>query len=199
MPKQDPLEKLEPGEQLALDLLGCTYEQLTPIQRSVIDLIATEAPSGVDPRLVHDQRTFWPRLADQVAAVGGSWAFIFGFGIILTLWIGWNLATRSKGLSFDPYPFIFLNLMLSMLAAIQAPVILMSQNRQAARDRASAEHDYVVNLRAELEIMHLHDKIDGLRRRELVELIKRQNETLRLLRAQVAEIKAELAPPPAKP
>jgi uncharacterized membrane protein len=188
-----------PEQQLAQDLLACAYEDLTPIQRSVIDLIATEAPSGLHPMLRLDSRTYWQRLADQVAAVGGSWAFIFGFGLVLSVWMGWNLLTRGGRLAFDPYPFIFLNLMLSMLAAIQAPVILMSQNRQATRDRQSAEHDYVVNLRAELEIMHLHDKIDGLRRRELVELIKRQNETLRLLRAQVAEIKAELAPPPAKP
>ena len=93
--------------------------------------------------------------------------------------------------AFDPYPFIFLNLMLSMLAAIQAPVIMMSQNRAAARDRASAEQDYVVNLRAELEIMHLHDKLDSMRSGDLERMIKAQNETLELLRGQLAELGAK--------
>ena len=94
--------------------------------------------------------------------------------------MGWNQATRGGHLAFDPYPFIFLNLMLSMLAAIQAPVIMMSQNRAAARDREAAEHDYTVNLRAELEIMHLHDKMDALREKQMIELLKRQNEAIEL-------------------
>ena len=109
-----------------------------------------------------------------------------GFGLALGLWMGWNLLTKPHDLAFDPYPFIFLNLMLSTLAAIQAPVIMMSQNRAAARDRMAAEHDYLVNLRAELEIMHLHDKLDALRSREVTELLKRQAEALELLKAQVA-------------
>ena len=174
-------------EQLAKDLLGEPYEGLSPVQRSVIDLIATEAPTALDPRLKLDDRKPSERLADRVASVGGSWGFIMGFGAALALWMGWNVATRGFGLAFDPYPFIFLNLMLSMLAAIQAPVIMMSQNRAAARDRASAEHDYIVNLRAELEIMHLHDKVDAMRKRELLGIIKRQNESLRILRQQGAD------------
>jgi uncharacterized membrane protein len=171
-------------QQLAKDLLGCPYDALTPVQRSVIDLIATEAPTGLDPELKHDERTFGERLADRVAAVGGSWSFIIGFGLALALWMGWNVLTKGVHLDFDPYPFIFLNLMLSMLAAIQAPIIMMSQNRAAQRDRQAAEHDYLVNLRAELEIMHLHDKVDAMRRRELLGIIKRQNESLRILRTQ---------------
>jgi uncharacterized membrane protein len=178
----------EHQQQLAQNLLGCSYEALTPIQRSVIDLIATEAPSVVDPGLKIDERSFGQRLADRVAEVGGSWGFIIGFGLALVLWMGWNQLTRGGALAFDPYPFIFLNLMLSMLAAIQAPVIMMSQNRAAARDRMAAEHDYVVNLRAELEIMHLHDKLDGLRERELVALLKKQNQVLELLKGQVARL-----------
>jgi len=174
-----------------MGLLGCGYDELTPIQKSVIDLIATEAPSGVDPKLSGDDRTYWERLADRVAEIGGSWNFIFGFGLALVLWIGWNLLTMKTRLAFDPYPFIFLNLMLSMLAAIQAPVIMMSQNRAAARDRQAAEHDYLVNLRAELEIMHLHDKVDALRDEQMVQLIKQQGETLKLLRKQVAELAAK--------
>ena len=171
-------------EQLAKDLLGGAYDGLSPVQRSVIDLIANEAPTGLDPRLHLDERTRSERLADRVAAVGGSWGFIIGFGLALALWMGWNVLTRGFGTAFDPYPFIFLNLILSTLAAVQAPIIIMSQNRAAARDRVAAEHDYIVNLRAELEIMHLHDKVDAMRKRELLGIIKRQNESLRILRGQ---------------
>lgn len=180
--------------ELAQQLLACSYDQLSPVQKSVIDLIATEAPSGVDPSLRADDRTYWERLADRVAEIGGSWNFIFGFGAALLVWILWNVATRGLGLSFDPYPFIFLNLMLSMLAAVQAPVIMMSQNRQAQRDRANAEHDYLVNLRAELEIMHLHDKVDAMRDRQMMEMLQRQEETLSLLREQVAQLASRSGP-----
>lgn len=174
-------------QHLASELLGSPYESLTPVQRSVIDLIATEAPSGVAPELKLDDRSLGQRLADRVAAVGGSWGFIIGFAAALAVWMGWNLWGKGLGIAFDPYPFIFLNLMLSMLAAIQAPIIMMSQNRAAERDRKAAEYDYIVNLRAELEIMHLHDKVDAMRYRELVELLKRQNESLEILKAQAGE------------
>jgi len=180
-------------EQLARELLDCAYEDLTPVQKSVIDLIAIEAPSGLDPRLIVDGRTFGARLADRVAGIGGSWGFIIVFGVVLSLWMLWNVAVKPEGWAFDPYPFIFLNLVLSTLAALQAPVIMMSQNRASARDRAAAENDYVVNLRAELEIMLLHDKLDALRKRDLVQLVKQQGEVLKLLRAQVSELEAETA------
>ncbi len=176
-------------EQLALDLLQTSYDQLTPVQRSVVDLVSAERPTPGQPRVTVDDRTFWERLADRVAEVGGSWNFIFGFGLALVVWIAWNVLIPGKA-AFDPYPFIFLNLMLSMLAAIQAPVIMMSQNRAAAHDREAAEHDYVVNLRAELEIMNLHDKLDAMRERELVELVRGQSETLELLRRQVEALSA---------
>ena len=176
----------DPREHLARDLLNCAYGDLNPVQRSVIDLIATEAPSSLHPKLLVDDRTRGQRLADRVAAIGGSWGFIIGFGVALALWMGWNIVGKLWGASFDPFPFIFLNLMLSTLAAVQAPVILMSQNRAAQRDRDNAEHDYVVNLRAELEIMHLHDKLDGLRDKQIVELLEKQVEAIELLKAQVA-------------
>jgi uncharacterized membrane protein len=99
------------------------------------------------------------RLADGIAQVGGSWSFILSFLLFLVVWTVINtivLATRA----FDPYPFIFLNLVLSMIAAIQAPIIMMSQNRQAERDRFEAAKDYEVNLKAELEVLSLHQKID---------------------------------------
>lgn len=101
------------------------------------------------------------RLADRIATFGGSWTFLICFGAFLVLWIGMNafvLVSRPP----DPYPFILLNLILSCLAAIQAPIIMMSQNRQEAKDRLRSQHDYQVNLKAELEIRQLHDKVDHL-------------------------------------
>jgi uncharacterized membrane protein len=120
------------------------------------------APQVRDVNEVFEERlTFGERLADRVAAIGGSWSFIVGFGLFLIAWAILNtivLAARA----FDPFPFIFLNLMLSMLAALQAPIIMMSQNRQAAKDRLEARLDYETNLRSEAEIASLHDKIDLL-------------------------------------
>src|SRR5215467_4473280 len=177
--------------ELSERLLGKPYETLTPIQKSVVDLVVSEAPTGEHPHLAPDDRSFWQRLADQVAAVGGSWGFIFGFGVVLVGWMLINGALARH--AFDPYPYIFLNLMLSMLAAIQAPVIMMSQNRAATKDRQAAEHDYVVNLRSELELMHLHDKLDEVRERELESLIRGQTETIELLKQQVAALSERMA------
>lgn len=126
--------------------------------------------------------TFGQRLADKVAAFGGSWTFIIIFAAILLSWVLLNtfiLARHNN--SFDPYPYILLNLFLSMLAAVQAPVILMSQNRQGVKDRLDAAHDYEVNLKAELEILSLHEKIDELREMKWTELIGMQQEQIRLL------------------
>lgn len=106
-------------------------------------------------------RTFGQRLADKIAAIGGSWAFIILFLAFLALWMGMNSFLLLKN-PFDPYPYILLNLVLSTLAAIQAPVIIMSQRRQETRDRLQAENDYRVNLKAELEIRQLHEKIDHI-------------------------------------
>ncbi|MDR6624042.1 DUF1003 domain-containing protein [Caulobacter segnis] len=176
-------------DQLSLDLLGRRYDELNDVQRRVIDLILAEQPS--DPRLALDEQgAFWTRLADQVAAVGGSWGFIGGFSMALLLWIAWNVLTKPLGLVFDPYPFIFLNLMLSTVAAIQAPVIMMSQNRQAAKDRLTAEHDYAVNLRAELEIMRVIDKLDALRSDELMVLCREHATRLAVLQDEVARLRA---------
>lgn len=107
------------------------------------------------------------RIADAVARIGGSWSFIISFLVFLVAWALLNSVLLVGG-AFDPYPYIFLNLVLSMLAAIQAPVIMMSQNRQAERDRAAAAHDYEVNLKAEIEIMALHEKLDELRHSQIM-------------------------------
>jgi uncharacterized membrane protein len=124
--------------------------------------------------------TFGERLSDRIASFGGSWTFIMLFGVILVIWIIINtiiLANRS----FDPYPFILMNLILSGIAALQAPVIMMSQNRGEARDRARAENDYKVNLKAELEIRHLHEKIDHLLRKQYNRLFEIQQIQIELL------------------
>lgn len=126
--------------------------------------------------------TFGQKLADRVARFGGSWTFIIIFGLILLSWVLLNallLVERDK--TFDPYPYILLNLFLSMLASLQAPIILMSQNRQSVKDRLDAAHDYQVNLKAELEILSLHEKIDELRESKWAELIIIQQEQIKLL------------------
>ena len=124
--------------------------------------------------------TVGQQLADGIARVGGSWAFIIAFLLFLVFWALVNTLILTRG-AFDPYPFIFLNLILSMLAAIQAPIIMMSQNRQSERDRFFAAKDYEVNLKAEIEVMALHHKIDMAVLKELREL-----------RADVARLAEEL-------
>jgi uncharacterized membrane protein len=115
-----------------------------------------------DLNTVFDERlTVGERLADRVAAIGGSWGFIIGFGVFLGAWALVNTVVLAAH-AFDPFPFIFLNLMLSMLAALQAPIIMMSQNRQAAKDRLEARLDYETNVRSEAQIEELHAKIDAL-------------------------------------
>jgi uncharacterized membrane protein len=178
-------------DQLSRELLNQPYDALTDVQKRVIDQILTQEPSE-EPD-AEEENTYWTRLADKVAAVGGSWGFIGGFGLALVLWMGTNLVLRPFNLAFDPYPFIFLNLLLSTLAAIQAPVIMMSQNRQAKKDRLTAEHDYAVNLRAELEIMRVIDKLDALRSDELMVLCREHATRLSDLQDEVARLRAERA------
>ncbi len=120
------------------------------------------APRAPNVNDVFDARlTVGQKLADRVAAIGGSWGFIIAFSLFMTAWAILNTIVLA-GRAFDPFPFIFLNLMLSMLAALQAPIIMMSQNRQAAKDRLELRLDYETNLRSEAEIASLHDKIDLL-------------------------------------
>ncbi|MDX1998400.1 MAG: DUF1003 domain-containing protein [Thermoanaerobaculia bacterium] len=133
-----------------------------------------------------DNRSFGERLADRIAKFGGSWPFILVFLASLVGWVVLNTALlRSR--AFDPYPYILLNLFLSMLASLQAPVIMMSQNRQAAKDRLDAAHDYEINLKAEMEIRGLHEKLDELRERRWMELVDMQQEQIRLLQGLLAK------------
>ncbi|WP_248448567.1 DUF1003 domain-containing protein [Sinorhizobium meliloti] len=145
--------------------------------RDLTDLEQTVLRSAIDKRAVSRNAneayekglTFGERVADEIARVGGSWTFIFAAFAFLLLWTIGNSLLLGRD-QFDPYPYILLNLVLSMLAALQAPVIMMSQNRQAARDRLDAAHDYQVNLKAEIEILALHDKLDELRRQEILQI-----------------------------
>ncbi|MEO7411101.1 MAG: DUF1003 domain-containing protein [Sphingomicrobium sp.] len=149
-------------------------------ERRVIAAIARHKPTSRNlNHTLEASAGVGERLADQVAQFGGSWAFISLFILGLTGWIIANLILSLHfGSSFDPYPFIFLNLVLSMVAALQAPIILMSQNRQADRDRAAAGLDYEINLKSELEIMALHDKLDALRVDHIVQLLTDQQDQL---------------------
>jgi uncharacterized membrane protein len=151
-------------DDLAMDLLGKTIDALSPTERRVLERIHKRETISQDLGVVHEEdATFGERLSDHVASVGGSWGFIIAFGVVLLGWMILNSQILGRfGFSFDPYPFIFLNLLLSTLAAIQAPIIMMSQNRQANKDRIAASHDYEVNLRAELEILRLHEKVNQM-------------------------------------
>jgi uncharacterized membrane protein len=146
---------------LAQHLLHTGLTPLSERDRRVIAGVARRMHAQNLNQVFDERLTLGQRLADSVATVGGSWGFIIGFGLFLVVWAlvnGVLLATHA----FDPYPFIFLNLLLSMLAAIQAPVIMMSQNRQAQKDRLAAALDYEVNVKAETAIAELHDKVDRL-------------------------------------
>ena len=153
-----------PLADLAQRLLRKPAHALDPEARRVLDSIDAGSVLSRDAADEADARSsLGDRLADRVAAVGGSWGFIIAFTVVQLGWMLLNTDVLAHfGMAFDPYPYIFLNLMLSTLAAVQAPVIMMSQNRQAAKDRLAASLDYETNLRAELDILRLHEKLDGL-------------------------------------
>jgi len=136
--------------------------ELSSLDREVVDALARHETLATDVEAEFDRRrTFGEAAADRLATFGGSWTFLIVFAAVLAAWIGLNgFALLAR--PFDPYPFILLNLVLSTLAAIQAPVIMMSQKRQESKDRLRAMHDYRINLKAELEIRQLHEKIDHL-------------------------------------
>lgn len=134
--------------------------------------------------------TFGQKIADKVASFGGSWTFIIAFGIFILIWIASNIyLLANKG--FDPYPFILLNLILSCLAALQAPVIMMSQNRQEEKDRERAKNDYMINLKSELEIRMLHEKLDHLMLHQQQELIEIQKVQIEMMNDILVNLKAD--------
>lgn len=173
-------------------LLEQDFGELNEVEKVVTKSINSRKILSKQPSFPAEKNlSFGNRLADKVASFGGSWRFIIIFFIILIVWMvlnGWFL--HEKG--FDPYPFILLNLVLSCLAAIQAPIIMMSQNRQEAKDRQRAEHDYKVNLKAEVEIRMLHEKLDHLllhQNKRLLEIQKVEMEMLEGIEKAVRERK----------
>nr|WP_325263168.1 DUF1003 domain-containing protein [uncultured Rhizobium sp.] len=156
--------------------------EITELDARVLDSFekGTLTVQAGAPAAIDQAETFGERVADRVAAFGGSWTFILSFLAVLVLWMALNLVGLSAD-PFDPYPFILLNLVLSSLAALQAPVIMMSQRRQEDKDRLRSENDYMVNLRAELEIRQLHEKIDHQMAKQWERLAELQQIQIELL------------------
>ena len=147
------------NKKYVLDLLKNEDAQLQKMHDIVEKAIKEETLITTTIEETEEERTYGEKLSDQVASFGGSWKFIIIFGLILTVWIIYN-TTIMVNKSFDPYPYILLNLILSCIAAIQAPIIMMSQNRTEAKDRKRAINDYLINLKSEIEIRNLHEKVD---------------------------------------
>ncbi len=144
------------------DVLETEKGELSALEEEVVKSLRNQELLSENLNTEFESKlTLGERIADNVAKFGGSWRFIISFGVFLVMWMIINSIVLLRR-PFDPYPFILLNLILSCLAAIQAPIIMMSQNRQEAKDRLRSEHDYRVNLKAELEIRHLHAKMDQL-------------------------------------
>ena len=162
-------------------LLEAERGELTDLDHEVLESLRQQEVLSRNPEAaIQAGVTAGQRVADRVAAFGGSWTFLIAFAVVLCLWIAVNSVAVIVR-PFDPYPFIFLNLILSCLAAVQAPVIMMSQFRQEARDRLHAMHDYQVNLKAELEIRQLHQKLDHLLTHQWERLVEIQEIQMELI------------------
>jgi uncharacterized membrane protein len=163
------------------DLLKAEHGELTQLDQQVAESMATyeTLAENIDKEF-EDRRTLGERLSDHLASFGGSWTFIILFGFGLAIWILFNQIVPNSE-RFDPYPYILLNLILSTIAALQAPVIMMSQKRQEAKDRLRSQSDYRVNLKAELEIRHLHEKMDHLTSRQWQRLAEIQQMQLEIM------------------
>ena len=163
--------------------LEARLRQLTEFERGLLARFFVRASAVAVPEKEFDsQRGIGDRIADKVASFGGSWTFI---GLFFVAMFSWMAVNEELTRPLDPFPFILLNLMLSCLAAMQAPIIMMSQNRQAAKDRLDVRNDYEVNLRAEIEIMALHAKIDAALTEELVQIASRQQQAAQLSRLEL--------------
>ncbi len=160
-----------------------SYDTLSKFERAAVEKILRRSKHRmeIDPK----ELTFGQRLADRVASFGGSWTFILLFVGFLLGWVALNSIMLPMMLAdkegFDPYPYILLNLFLSMLAAVQAPIIMMSQNRQSENDRRAAQEDFEINLKAEMEILSLHEKLDELRVEQWEHLLQIQQEQIEIL------------------
>ncbi|MCL4532272.1 MAG: DUF1003 domain-containing protein [Actinobacteria bacterium] len=155
------------------------------LEKRIAEKIRKRERVSKNVNVLHEERlTLGQKLADGLADVAGSWNFILGFLAMILLWIGVNSYLLLER-PWDPYPFILLNLLLSLVAGLQAPVIMMSQNRQETKDRIRAEHDYEVNLKAEMEIEQLHQKLDQLRETQWAQLVEMQQRQIALLEQQI--------------
>jgi uncharacterized membrane protein len=182
---------METYQEIIARLLRKEVDKLSDSEKHVLKHLSENEPISQNTHTEFtEQLTFGQRIADKVASFGGSWPFIGLFAAFLIIWVGLNvLLLFAHKHPFDPFPYILLNLFLSMLAAIQAPVIMMSQNRQSAHDRLDARHDYEVNLKAEVEIVALHQKIDELRVQQWEALLQLQTEQI----ARLEKIEAALS------
>jgi uncharacterized membrane protein len=165
------------------NLLKSENEQLIKLQKIVAQTIEEE--KLVVENLLHPPKETLTRgqsISDKVARFGGSWKFIISFSVILTVWVLFNTLSPKRD-DFDPYPFILMNLVLSAIAALQAPIIMMSQNRKEEKDRKRSENDYLINLKAELEVRSLHQKIDLLLEEQIKILFKSQANQLEILKS----------------
>jgi uncharacterized membrane protein len=174
-------------EKYITQYLSQELDELSELENTVIKSITdnTILSASIEDDLT--TATYGQRIADRVATFGGSWTFIILFGVLIFIWICINIFWLANQ-GFDPYPFILLNLILSCIASMQAPVIMMSQNRQGERDRARGEKDYLINLKSELEIRTLHEKIDHLiihQQQELMEMQRVQIEMLSDIQSQI--------------
>lgn len=171
-------------------VLAGERQQLSDLERKVLQSVSDNTPLTRNLNEQYEEQIpLGARIADRVALFGGSWRFILIFSSVILLWIAVNsflLLSRA----FDPFPFILLNLVLSCLAALQAPVIMMSQNRQAAKDRIRAEQDFMTNLKAEVEIRLLNEKMDHLLYRQLPDLLEAQDLVMGLLNGMNREKEA---------
>ncbi|CAO4147543.1 DUF1003 domain-containing protein [Methylorubrum thiocyanatum] len=171
------------------ELLAEEHGEYSDLDRQVAESIAAQDTIAENIEEDYDEhRSFGEQVSDGLAAFGGSWAFLISFALVLVAWMAVNV-TMGELKAFDPYPFILLNLVLSCLAAIQAPIIMMSQSRQDKKDRLRSNNDYRVNLKAELEIRHLHEKMDHLVTKQwqrLAEIQQIQLEMLQDMRTRVA-------------
>jgi uncharacterized membrane protein len=171
----------------ARKLLQVELEKLPPEERCIVEKFINRGHIARNvAREFDDQLTFGERLADRVASFGGSWTFIIIFLCLLTLWMILNTFILMQR-AYDPYPYILLNLILSCLAALQAPVIMMSQNRQAEKDRLQSKNDYEVDVKAELEILQLHEKLNELREHDWLSLVEMQQQQIAMLERLLAE------------
>lgn len=167
-------------EKFFTEVLTKKLGNLNDMERQVVSSISKNTVLSQEVERGEEKLTFGQKIADKVAEFGGSWTFIISFIVFLFLWAAFNALILSEK-AFDPYPFILLNLILSCIAALQAPIIMMSQKRQEEKDRERAKKDYKINLKSEIEIRELHEKLDTLildHQQDLLEIQKRQTELL---------------------